>query len=172
MLRPARYRLIVGPAAILAPLALAALAVAACSGAGDSGGNSGGGEPTGLSARPTIDASWDPICQDPLPPGQGVPSTERFQYADEGLAEMDRILAGGDLQGANGVFFSQVHDLTHDIDGELRGKNEALARDLCSVIPQMESDFAFGSGAESMKTLASHARELMREASRLLGYSQ
>ena len=167
MLRPARYRLIAGPTAILAALALAALAVSACSGAGDSGGG-----PGALSARPTTDASWDPICQGPLAPGQGVPSAERFQYADEGLAEMDRILAGGDLQGASGVFFSQVHGLTHDIDGELRGKDEALARDLCSVIGQMESDFAFGGGAESLKALAAYARELMREASGLLGYSQ
>jgi len=161
MLRPARYRLIAGPTAILA-----ALALATCSG-GDSGG-----EPGGLSARPSIDASWAGICQGPLAPGQGVPSAERFQSADEGLAEMDRVLGGGDLQGASGVFFSQVHGLTHDIDGALRGKNEALARDLCSVIGQMESGFAFGGGAESMKTLASYARELMREASRLLGYSQ
>ncbi|MDP2674673.1 MAG: hypothetical protein Q8Q00_07180 [Dehalococcoidia bacterium] len=164
MLRPARYRLIAGTTAILA-----ALALAACSGA--SGGDPGG-DPGGLSARPTIDASWAGICQGPFAPGQGVPSAERFQYADEGLAEMDRILGGGDLQGASGVFFSQVHNLTHDIDGELRGKNEALARDLCSVIGQMESGFAFGGGAESMKTLASYARELMREASTLLGYSQ
>jgi len=171
MLRPARYRLIVGPAAILAALALAALAVAACSGAGDSVGNSGG-EPTGLPARPTIDASWDPICQDPLPPGQGVPSAERFQYADQGLAEMDRILAGGDLQGAGRVFFSQVHNLTHDIDGALRTANPPLARELCAVIGQMESEFAFGGKAESMKELAAYARGLMLKASALLGYSQ
>ena len=105
-------------------------------------------------------------------PGQGVPSAERFRTADEGLAEMDQLLESEDLNGAGGVFFSQVHDLTHDIDGELRGKNEALARDLCSVIAQMESDFAFGSGAESMKALANRARELMREASSLLGYSE
>ena len=101
-----------------------------------------------------------------------MPSADRFRTADDGLAAMDQLLESEDLNGASSVFFSQVHDLTHDIDGPLRSTNPALARDLCAIIGQMESDFAFGGEAESMKALANRARELMREASSLLGYSE
>ena len=148
---------------------VAALALAACSGAsdGDSGGASGGD-----SAPLNIDERWTAICEAPLAPGQGVPSAERFRTADEGLAEMDQLLESEDLNGASSVFFSQVHDLTHDIDGALRGTKPALAKDLCAIIGQMEADFAGGEGASSLKALAGRARELMREASNLLGYSE
>ena len=156
MLRPPRLLLIAAPAAVLA-----ALAVGACS--GSSGGDS---DP------PAIDERWVGICEQPLAPGQGVPSAARFQKADEGLAEMDRLLEGGDLQGASGVFFTQVHDLTHDIDGQLPSADPAAAGELCAVIGQMESDFAAGGEAGAMKALAGRARELMREASGQLGYSE
>ena len=139
----------------------AGLAIAACS--GSSGGDS---------APLNVDERWTGICQEPLPPGQGVPSAERFRTAGEGLAEMDQLLESEDLNGAGSVFFSQVHDLTHDIDAQLRGADQAMARDLCAIIGQMESDFAFGGEAESMKALANRARQLMREASSLLGYSE
>ena len=85
---------------------------------------------------------------------------------------MDQLLESEDLNGASGVFFSQVHDLTHDIDAQLRGADQAMARELCAVISQMEADFAGGEGASSLKALAGRAREIMREASNLLGYSE
>lgn len=153
MLRLAPYRLIAGVTAVLT-----ALALAACSGGS-------GGDPS----QPQIDERWVQLCEEPLPPGQGTTSAARFQTADEGLAEMDRLLDRGDLQGASGVFFSQVHDLTHDIDGAMRGADPEAARELCAVIGQMEDDFAAGK-AGYMKTLAARARELMRQASTLLGY--
>ena len=156
MLRPPRLLLIAAPAAVLA-----ALTVGACS------GSSGGG-----SGAPAIDEGWVASCQQPLPPGQGVASATRFQTADEGLAEMDRLLEDSDLQGASGVFFTQVHDLTHDIDGQLRSADPEAAGELCAVIGQMESDFAAGGEAGSMKALAGRARELMREASGRLGYTE
>ena len=85
---------------------------------------------------------------------------------------MDQLLANEDLNGASSVFFTQVHDLTHDIDGQLRGADQAMARELCAVIGQMEADFAASGKAASLKALAGRARELMREALDLLGYSE
>jgi len=85
---------------------------------------------------------------------------------------MDQLLESEDLNGASSVFFTQVHDLTHDIDTQLRGADQAMARELCAIIGQMEADFAGGEGASSLKALAGRARELMREASNLLGYSE
>ena len=155
MLRSPRRLLLAAPAAVLA-----ALAVGACSG-------SSGGDPGALE----IDDRWDAICEQPLAPGQGALGAARFQTADEGLAEMDRLLDEGEMQGASGVFFTQVHDLTHDIDGALRSADPAAAGELCAVIGQMESDFAAGE-AGAMKALAGRARELMREASGRLGYSE
>jgi len=150
------------PLLFAAPAAvLAALAVGACSG-------SSGGDP----GAPAIDDRWAAICEQPLAPGRGVPSAARFQTADGGLAEMDRLLEGGDLPGASGVFFRQVHDLTHDIDGQLRSADPEAAGELCAVIGQMESDFAAGGEAAAMKALAGRARELMREASGQLGYTE
>ena len=157
MLRPPGLPLLfAAPAAVLA-----ALAVGACSG-------SSGGDP----GAPAIDDRWAAICEQPLAPGQGVPIAARFQTADGGLAEMDRLLEGGDLPGASGVFFRQVHDLTHDIDGQLRSADPEAAGELCAVIGQMESEFAAGGEAAAMKALAGRARELMREASGQLGYTE
>ena len=85
---------------------------------------------------------------------------------------MDQLLESEDLNGASSVFFSQVHDLTHDIDAQPRGADQAMARELCAVIGQMESDFAAGGEAAAMKALAGRARELMREASGQLGYTE
>src|SRR3972149_11498155 len=147
MLRPAWYRLIAGPAAVLA-----ALALAACSG----GGSGGSGED---SPRPRIDERWVQVCEQPLPPGQGVAvTTERFQTADDGLDEMEHLAQGGDLNGARDVFFSQVHSLTHDIDGALRNANPPVARELCAVIGQIEVDFAAGRDGEGVAAPAARPR--------------
>jgi len=158
MLRPAWYRPIAGPTAVLA-----ALALAACS-------SGGSGED---SSRPQIDKRWVEVCEQPLPPGQGgAVTTERFQTADDGLAEMERLARAGDLKGARDVFFSQTHGLTHDIDGALRSANPPVARELCGVIAQIEADFASARDGEVMAALAVRARELMRQSSTLLGYPE
>src|SRR3989304_6016438 len=154
MLRSARFLLIAAPTAVLT-----ALALVACS------GGSGGDSP-----RPRIDERGAQGCEQPLPPGQGVAvTTERFQTADDGLAEMEHLAQGGDLNGARDVFFSQVHSLTHDIDGGLRNANPPVARELCAVIGQIEVDFAAGRDGGGGGGPAAPAPGALRPASRLVG---
>jgi hypothetical protein len=111
------------------------------------------------------------ICDRPLPAlGSGQITKEKFDTVDAGMDRVIPLAAEGDVIGAQVVFFSEVHDFTHDVDGPLRDSNDDLAKGLCKAVAQIEAEFAFGGEAATIAEEAEGIRDLLRRTAAEMGF--
>ncbi len=112
-------------------------------------------------------------CDDPLVAiGQSEISQMGFQAEDAGLARVAQAATAGDLETAESAFFGDVHNFTHNVDAPLREVDEALAKQICERITEIEEELAFGRRVSAIAGQATRIRELLQDAAEALGYAR
>lgn len=110
-------------------------------------------------------------CDKPLAPlGSSVINAEAFVEEDAGLGRVLDLLSAGDRAGAEAAFYGPVHNFTHNVDPTLREVDEALAKELCREVIDVENALTERApNAEIMATLQ-RIREILRDTAEALGY--
>lgn len=101
--------------------------------------------------------AFDPsVCNQGLPAltGQSV-TPERIEAGVQGLHDLAGAARNGDFDGARVIIYSDAHNITHDVDPQVRPANEILARDLCISILALENEIA--SSDPSLDAIVSEA---------------
>jgi hypothetical protein len=120
-------------------------------------------------ATPIVTAGFDP-CAQPLP---AITTDEltpaRLQTAIRDLQQAATSAQKGDQTGAQAAFVGDPHNLSHDIDGPLRGVDHDLAVKLCQSIVAIELHLGDKYDSQIMQTEATKAADLIQQAGRALG---
>ena len=112
-------------------------------------------------------------CDDPLVAlGQSEISQMGFQAEDAGLARVVQAATAGNLEAAESAFFGDVHDFTHNVDEPLREVDEALAKQLCQEITEIEEELALDRRPSVIARQATRIRELLQDAAEALGFAR
>lgn len=120
-----------------------------------------------LSVPPRTDSG---PCDRALAPATDMSVTGiRLSRAVEDMLRVADAAASGDTGLASEIFFGDAHDVTHDIDGALRGADPDLALGLCQNILTIESQLAGQADLPSVAAAAEAAAGQMLEAGRALG---
>ncbi len=104
--------------------------------------------------------------------GESEISQMGFQAEDAGLARVAQAAAAGDLQSAEAAFFGDVHNFTHNVDPPLREVDEALAKELCERVVEIEEELAFDRRISVIAGQATRIRELVQDAAEALGFAR
>lgn len=116
-----------------------------------------------LSGGGDSDASDPTLCETGLPAlTNQVVSQERLTGGVLGLRALAAAADQGDLERARALIFSDAHNITHDIDPQLRPSDPDLARDLCRSVLALENEIA-----QSDPDLGAIATESIRAANLL-----
>ncbi len=108
-------------------------------------------------------------CAQPLAPLSGAPVTgERLQAAVQNMRRMADAAGVGDVAGAQGFFFGDTHNVTHDIDRTLRDVDPGLGKDLCKRVLTLESQLAGERNGEIIAREGAATTALLEEAGRKL----
>lgn len=95
---------------------------------------------------------------------------QRISDAATALRQMAEFSESGDVTAARAAFLGDTHNITHDIDGPLRGVDPQTAIDLCRLVLKMESQL--GSAAPDSASIAieaTKAADLLEDGGRALG---
>lgn len=112
-------------------------------------------------------------CGRALPPlGRSEVSEQTFRDEDAALGRVLALLGSGDVSGAESAFFGPTHNFTHNVDPPVRERNEALAKDLCQAVIDLEDALAFDTGAVKITFALQKVRDLLRDSAQTLGYSR
>lgn len=125
---------------------------------------------TVLPNNPTPAVSVLDPCAQPLPAiTNDQLSPQRIQTAAGKLREAAAFAENGDAAGAQGAFAGDPHNITHDIDGPLRGVDAALATNLCRSILAIETHLGDKFDAQVMQEEAAKSADYLEQAGRALG---
>ncbi len=123
----------------------------------------------GSIVTPSVAGTLDP-CSQPL---QAITTDrltpERIQSAIDEMRRAGQLAAAGDEAGAEAAFVADPHNLTHDIDGPLRGVDMGLALDLCHSIVSIELHLGDKYDAQVMQTEAARSADYLQQAGQALG---
>jgi hypothetical protein len=118
---------------------------------------------------PAVVGTLDP-CAQPL---QAITndslSAQRLQAAIATMQQAGQLAASGDEAGAEAAFVGDPHNLTHDIDGPLRGVDRDLALNLCHSIVAIELHLGAKYDAQVMQTEAAKSAGFLQQAGQELG---
>jgi hypothetical protein len=118
---------------------------------------------------PAVVGTLDP-CAQPLQSITTDPlSEQRLQTAIATMHKAGQLAAAGDEAGAEAAFVGDPHNLTHDIDGPLRGVDRDLALNLCHSIVAIELHLGAKYDAQVMQTEATKGAVYLQQAGRELG---
>ncbi|MEX0683500.1 MAG: hypothetical protein WD904_04310 [Dehalococcoidia bacterium] len=113
----------------------------------------------------------DDTCDKALVPlGQSEISADAFVTEEAALTRVIDFLNGGDRQAAEAAFFGPAHNFTHNVDPEVREKDESLARDLCHAVVTLEDDLATNGSNQAIAAEVDRVRLLLRDIAETLGY--
>ncbi len=113
-------------------------------------------------------------CSNPLPPlGDRTPlSDQAFQTEDTSLGKVMSLAGSGDRAGAETAFYGDVHNFTHNVDKPLREKNDALGKNLCHSVLDLEEALTSQISAIDLSAKVQAVRENLRDAAAALGYKR
>jgi hypothetical protein len=119
--------------------------------------------------------AFDPsVCDQSIPTLTGEPVTpERLTGGILGLRAMADAARDGDVEQARVIMYSDAHNITHDVDPEIRPVDPGLARDLCVSILALEDEMK--EGDPDLGTIISEAERsavLLMDASEALGLAE
>jgi hypothetical protein len=113
-------------------------------------------------------------CDQALPalPGETSTTQEAFQQEDAALGRVIEFLEAGDRAAAEAQFFGPVHAFTHNIDPELRERDEDLAKELCEAVVDLETALEprQNTPTDELAILVARVREPLRDASEVFGH--
>lgn len=95
---------------------------------------------------------------------------DAFAEKDEGLTRVLGFLEQGDRQGAEAAFYGPVHNFTHSVDPPLREVDEALAKDLCHAVIDLENNLASRATDFEIVGGVEEVQLILRDAAEALGY--
>jgi len=75
----------------------------------------------------------------------------------------------GNLEGAERLFFTDTHAVTHDIDGPLREADDGLAKELCASVFVIETELAPQGDLQLVAAEAERSATLLTESIDALG---
>lgn len=110
-------------------------------------------------------------CDSALAPlGTSIVDADAFVEEDAGLTRVLGLLEQGDRQAAEAAFYGPVHNFMHNVDPPLREVDEAMAKDLCRAVIDLENNLA--SRATDLELIGSltAVHDLLRDAAEALGY--
>ncbi|MEO6197229.1 MAG: hypothetical protein ABIP58_03885, partial [Dehalococcoidia bacterium] len=82
-------------------------------------------------------------CDSALAPlGTSIVDADAFVEEDAGLTRVLGLLEQGDRQAAEAAFYGPVHNFMHNVDPPLREADEAMAKDLCRAVIDLENKLA------------------------------
>jgi hypothetical protein len=111
------------------------------------------------------------ICDKELPPlDNSQVDAEGFISEDAALGRVINMLNAGDRQGAEAAFYGPVHNFTHAADPPLRETDEALAKDLCNAVIDLETSLEQSASNPLLASQVAEVRDLLRDAADALGY--
>jgi hypothetical protein len=118
------------------------------------------------------DALDPSLCDQSLPALTAEPVTpERLTSGILGLRRLADAARDGDVERARVIVYSDAHDITHDVDPEIRPVDPGLARDLCISILALEDEMK--ESDPDLGTIISEAERsagLLMDASEALGF--
>jgi hypothetical protein len=118
---------------------------------------------------PAVAGTLDP-CSQPLQAITNEPlNAQRLQAAIATMQQAGQLAAAGDEAGAEAAFVGDPHNLTHDIDGPLRGVDRDLALNLCHSIVAIELHLGVKYDTQIMQTEAAKSAGYLQQAGRELG---
>ena len=123
-------------------------------------------------APPRTSVALQP-CEKPIGAITSDPLTaDRLQAVIAQLHEVSSLAESGDQAGAEALFAGDAHNITHDIDGPLRGNNEQLAIDLCLAVTEIERNLGANYNAEIVASKAAETADYIEQGGRALGILQ
>ncbi len=118
---------------------------------------------------PAVAGALD-ACSQPLQAvTTGQLTAQRIQTAIGQMRQAGQLAASGDEAGAQAAFVADPHNLTHDIDGPLRGVDLDLALNLCHSIVAIELHLGAKYDAQVMQTEAAKSAGYLQQAGQKLG---
>lgn len=112
-------------------------------------------------------------CDQELPPlGTSEISQAAFDNEDVSLARVIDFLNAGDRAAADTAFYGDTHSFTHNIDPPVRRQDEALAKNLCQKVLDVEEALFENSSTASIALLMADLRTLLQDAAVVLGYER
>ncbi len=113
----------------------------------------------------SCDQSVPPLSQNPV-------TSDRLDGAIVIMRQLATVAASGDQTLADSLFFSDAHNVSHDIDGPLRAENPDLAKELCRNVVVIEEQFAGERRLDIIAGVAETVARILAEAGRELGLTQ
>lgn len=112
-------------------------------------------------------------CDQELPPlGVSEISQAAFDQEVESLERVIGFLNTGDRAGADAAFYGDTHGFTHNIDPPVRRQDQALAKNLCQVVLDVEEALFESGSTASIALLMTDLRDLIQDAAVALGYER
>lgn len=112
-------------------------------------------------------------CDQELPPlGVSEISQAAFDNEFESLTRVIDFLNNGDRAAADASFYGETHGFTHNIDPPVRQQDEALAKNLCRTVLDVEEALFETSSTSSIALLMAELRTLVQDAAVALGYER
>jgi len=110
-------------------------------------------------------------CDEPLKPlNTSDISAQGFADEDAALGRVADFLNNGDLSAAEAAFYGTVHNFTHNADPPIREKDEALAKDLCKAVIDLEESLPGGVSTLQLSIKTQRVRDLLADGAVALGY--
>ncbi|MEO6197483.1 MAG: hypothetical protein ABIP58_05160, partial [Dehalococcoidia bacterium] len=110
-------------------------------------------------------------CDQALSPlGTSIIDADAFVEEDAGLSRVLGLLEQGDRSGAEAAFYGPVHNFMHNVDPPLRKADEAMAKDLCRAVIDLENKLASRATDPELIGSLTAVHDLLRDAAEALGY--
>lgn len=113
-------------------------------------------------------------CSHPLAPlGDQTPlSSQALQQEETALSLVVQRAASGDRAGAEGAFYGDVHNFTHNVDKPLREKDARLGKELCHSVLDLEEALTSEISPVNLSTRVQRVRTILSDASVALGFDR